>query len=127
MQSTSYKPMRTTTHHTLQYKLHPFRELIDLRNLINVMESSLDLKAWVLDEITEKQLLAAINDDSSSFHDNNDSGCSEADSAVSLCLSILSIYLSIICGESFLYSYLNLFSASLYLSLQSLFTFSMLI
>ncbi|MPC13078.1 Regulator of G-protein signaling 9-binding protein [Portunus trituberculatus] len=56
------------------------KELIDLRNLINVMESSLDLKAWVLDEITEKQLLAAINDDSPSFHDNNESGCSEAES-----------------------------------------------
>ena len=61
----------------------PLRELIDLRNLINVMESSLDLKAWVLDDITEKQLLAAINDDSPSFHDNNESGGSEAESAVS--------------------------------------------
>lgn len=61
----------------------PHRELIDLRNLINVMESSLDLKAWVLDDITEKQLLAAINDDSPSLHDNNESGCSEAESVVS--------------------------------------------
>lgn len=62
------------------------RELIDLRNLINVMESSLDLKAWAVDDITEKQLLAAINDDSTSFYDNYESGTSEAESGVSLSL-----------------------------------------
>ncbi|XP_050686619.1 regulator of G-protein signaling 9-binding protein-like [Eriocheir sinensis] len=56
------------------------KELIDLRNLINVMESSLDLKAWAVDDITEKQLLAAINDDSASFRDNYESGASEAES-----------------------------------------------
>ncbi|XP_069959084.1 regulator of G-protein signaling 9-binding protein [Cherax quadricarinatus] len=54
------------------------KELIDLRNLINVMESSLDMKAWILDELTEKQLLAAINDDSNSC--NSDSACSDAES-----------------------------------------------
>ncbi|XP_045611951.2 regulator of G-protein signaling 9-binding protein [Procambarus clarkii] len=56
------------------------KELIDLRNLINVMESSLDMKAWIMDELTEKQLLAAISDDSNSCQDNNDSVCSEAES-----------------------------------------------
>ncbi|XP_071552133.1 uncharacterized protein [Panulirus ornatus] len=55
-------------------------ELIDLRNLINVMESSLDTKTWILDELTEKQLLAAINDDSNSCNETNESACSEAES-----------------------------------------------
>ncbi|KAG7156497.1 Regulator of G-protein signaling 9-binding protein-like [Homarus americanus] len=56
------------------------KELIDLRNLINVMESSLDMKTWILDELTEKQLLAAINEDSNSCQENTESVCSEAES-----------------------------------------------
>ncbi|KAG0726259.1 Regulator of G-protein signaling 9-binding protein [Chionoecetes opilio] len=64
------------------------KELIELRNLINVMESGLDLKAWTLDHITEKQILAAIHDDSPSLCDNYESGCSEAESVVSQCESV---------------------------------------
>ncbi|XP_063597614.1 regulator of G-protein signaling 9-binding protein-like [Penaeus indicus] len=57
------------------------KELIDLRNLINAMEGNLDMKPWILGEITEKQILAAIGEDSTScLETNEDSGLSDMES-----------------------------------------------
>lgn len=56
------------------------------------MESSLDTKTWILDELTEKQLLAAINDDSNSCQETNESACSEAESVVSPCVLEVSLW-----------------------------------